>query len=112
MNDVRRLGRVALALALPALLVAALALHGMRGQRIAMQARLGATFAGVRPVVVTSLRRGGPADHAGLAVGDVVETIDGHPAGSLAGLDRAVASGTPAAVRIRRGTREIGVIVW
>ncbi len=38
---------------------------------------------GLRPstrgAVVTSVAAGGPADHAGLAVGDVVTSIDGQP---------------------------------
>ncbi len=115
MNDVRLLGRIALGLAVLALIAAALALHGLRAQRIAAQARLGATFAGAGRTggypVVTSLRRDGPAEDAGLAVGDMVEAVDGRPTGSLAELDRAVASGTAAEMRIRRGHREIAVIV-
>ncbi len=126
MNDLRRLGRMAMGLALLALLAAAVALHGLRAQRIAAEARLGATIAmGVAGAmgaagggrgtggwpVVTSLRRGGPAADAGLAVGDVVEAVDGHPTGSLAELDRAVASGDPAAMRVRRGRREIAVTI-
>jgi S1-C subfamily serine protease len=116
-NDLRLLGRVALGLALLALLAAALALHGLRAQRIAVQARLGATFAGAAGrtggghPVVTSLRHGGRAAAAGLAVGDVVEAVGGRATGSLAELDRAVASGAPAAMRVRRGAREIGVVV-
>jgi len=109
-NDLRLLGRLALGLALLALMAAAVALHGLRAQRIAAEAALGATLAGGRPVV-TSLRSGGLADHAGLEVGDVVEAVDGHPTRSLAELDHAVASGTPAGLRIRRGTREIAVMV-
>jgi S1-C subfamily serine protease len=112
MNDVRLLGRIALGLAVLALIAAALALHGLRAQRIAAQARLGATFAGTGGYpVVTSLRRNGPAEEAGLAVGDMVEAVDGRPTGSLAELDRAVASGTVAEMRIRRGRREIAVTV-
>jgi S1-C subfamily serine protease len=109
-NEVRLLGRVALALALLALVAAGLVLHGLRAQRIAAEARLGATLAGRQPVV-TSLRRGGMADRAGLEVGDVVEMVDGHATASLAELEHAVASGAPAGMRIRRGRREIAVVV-
>jgi S1-C subfamily serine protease len=117
MNDLRRLGRMAMGLTLLALLAATVALHGLHAQRIAAEARLGATIAagGGRGAggwpVLTSLRRGGPAADAGLAVGDVVEAVDGHPTGSLAELDRAVASGDPAAMRVRRGRREIAVTI-
>lgn len=110
MNEVRLLGRTALVLAVLACVAAALALHNLHAQRIAVATRLGVTLAGRQPVV-TSLRRGGMAERAGLEVGDVVETVDGQATRPLAELERAVASGTPAGMRIRRGQREIAVLV-
>jgi hypothetical protein len=61
--------------------------------------------AGARGMVVTSIARGGPADSAGLRVGDLVERVQSRPADSIAAVADSL-SNAPATVIInRRGNR-------
>jgi S1-C subfamily serine protease len=110
MRELRLLGRAASGLAILALLLAALALHGLRAHPAGAPPMLGATLAGPVPVV-TSLREGGRADRAGLHVGDVVEAVDGRDPASLAEVERQMASGTPVGLRVRRGADRIAITV-
>ncbi len=57
----------------------------------------------VHAVVVTSLRSGAGAPPSGVAVGDRIETVDGHHVSDLHQLNRALAqgNGTLAEVRLR-----------
>lgn len=111
MNELRLLRRVALALTALGILAAVVALHGLRSHRIAEEAKMGMTLAGPAPVI-TSLRRGGRADRAGLMVGDVVETVNGHMPGSLPELEHAMAADAPASIRVRRGMHDVAVVLW
>ena len=107
MNELRQIGRAAGAMALLALLAAVLALHALHDDR-ADRVRPAATLVGTEPMV-TSLQGGGAADRAGLRVGDVVEAVDGRAPGSLAEVERVMASGRAADLRIRRDGRELDV---
>ncbi len=58
-------------------------------------------------LTVTSIQPGSPADKAGLKAGDVVQQVDGKPAGSLIDFNRTlVATGTERAVKL--GVRRDG----
>lgn len=115
------MGWVALICALLAITVVALQLsdRSLRHDIVAGRWRsTGATLAPIetegRPrLVVTSLRSDGPAQRAGLRVGDAIETVDGRPAPTIAALDRDVAAGSFAIVhlQVRRNgqMKDIGV---
>jgi S1-C subfamily serine protease len=106
MNELRQIGRAASGLALLALLAAALAFHAIHVEQHGGAMRGAVTSAGGMPVV-TSV----PDRDAGVQVGDVVEAIDGHPPRSLAQVEAAMASTHPAAFCVRRGGRELNVML-
>lgn len=69
---------------------------------------LGATLepvAGDKTMVVTSIATGGPADRAGIGVGDVVEQIDGRPAARIDEVAPLLADSPAVLVVNRHGTR-------
>jgi len=123
-SDHRRSGIVAVAIML-VIAVAALALivpsirfdspasGGARALK-ALDASIGATLepfepkpAGARAMIVTSVANGGPAERAGLRVGDLVEQIGPSPAGDVKA-SAASLGHLPAPVIVnRRGKRAI-----
>ncbi|MEC3947523.1 PDZ domain-containing protein [Sphingobium sp. HWE2-09] len=55
---------------------------------------------GGRRIVVTSLRSGGPADHGGIAVGDRLERVAGHPVAGLNAMRRTIHAHRPCAMTL------------
>ena len=61
---------------------------------------------------VTAVVAGGPAQLAGIRVGDVVETVDKHPVDSIEdvmALVRHDLPGQPVMIELRRGSRKVAV---
>jgi S1-C subfamily serine protease len=61
-------------------------------------------------MVVTSVATGGPADHAGIRVGDVIEAINGIPPGSTAE-SAATLDASPATIIVNRRGKRVKVSI-
>ncbi|MBW6530732.1 PDZ domain-containing protein [Sphingomonas citri] len=116
MTGLQPLDRAVLASALLAALGSALALRGVHQLHHARGDSVGATFVATAPTrgvlpMVTSLRAGGPAERAGLLVGDLVERIDGRAPATLAEVQREMATHPLVKLVVRRGARDLPIEV-
>jgi S1-C subfamily serine protease len=72
----------------------------------------GATFVAAPTgdaLIVTSLRSDGIAQRAGLRVGDLVETIDGHAARSFREVEQTLATRHYVTLHVRRGPAHVDI---
>ncbi|TCP36852.1 PDZ domain-containing protein [Sphingomonas sp. BK235] len=116
MTALQPLDRLVLVAGVAAAIAAAAAMQAVRALHAPRSADVGATFVvtepprGVAPMV-TSLRAGGPAERAGLAVGDLIERIDGRAPATLAEVQHGMATRRLVRLLVRRAGHDVAIVV-
>ncbi|MGK6321463.1 PDZ domain-containing protein [Sphingomonas sp. DT-51] len=116
MTALQPLDRAVLASAVLAALGSAIALHALHQLHQPRADRVGATLVATAPArgvlpMITSLRAGGPAERAGLCVGDLIERVDGRAPATLAEVQYEVATHPLVRLIVRRGARDLPIVV-